>query len=50
VVRVVVEFDEAMSTAILSFDSRLLKDDIESSQALCSIPEGSIFESLIADD
>lgn len=48
--RVVVEFDEAMSTAILSFDSRLLKDDIESSQALCSIPEGSIFESLIADD
>jgi hypothetical protein len=44
VVRVVVGFDEAMSTAILSFDCRLLKDVIESSQGLCSIPEGSIFE------
>lgn len=46
--RVVVGFDEAISTAILSFGCRLLKDGIESSQALCSVPEGSTFESLIA--
>ncbi len=46
--RVVVGFDEAMSTAILYFGCGLLKDAIESSQALCLTPEDSASERLIA--